>query len=66
MKGKLKIFAASILIVLTLGLETSYITLGLGVFANNNYYPAGLVYAALEWQMKASAPDLLLESKFSY
>ncbi|MEM3562692.1 MAG: hypothetical protein QXS27_04140 [Candidatus Jordarchaeaceae archaeon] len=58
MKGKLKMFAASILIVLTLSLGTSYLTLGTGAFANNNYYPVGLVYAALEWQMKTSAPDL--------
>ncbi|MBS7250914.1 MAG: hypothetical protein KIH08_10070 [Candidatus Freyarchaeota archaeon] len=59
MKGKLKIFAARALIVLTPGLGTSYLALGPGAFANSNYYcPVGLVYATLEWQVKASAPDL--------
>jgi hypothetical protein len=57
-EGKLKIFAASILIVLTLSLGTGYLTLETGAFVNNDYYPVGLIYASLEWQMKASAPDL--------
>ncbi len=37
MKEKSKILAASILIVLTLSLGTSYLTLRPGAFTSNNY-----------------------------
>ncbi|MGQ9722566.1 MAG: hypothetical protein ACUVXA_14735, partial [Candidatus Jordarchaeum sp.] len=43
MKGKLKILAASVLIMLTISLGTGYLTLGPLAFANNNHTSLGLI-----------------------
>nr|MDO8079634.1 hypothetical protein [Candidatus Freyarchaeota archaeon] len=65
MKGKLKILAASFLIVLTLSLGT-FLTLAPGAFANNSYSSLGLIYAlnSIEQNPQRSGLDLSANLNF--
>ncbi|MGQ9722527.1 MAG: hypothetical protein ACUVXA_14535 [Candidatus Jordarchaeum sp.] len=66
LKGKLKILAASVLIVLTISLGTGYLTLGPSAFANNAYTSLGLIQALnLKQQTKTSELDLSTSINFS-
>lgn len=65
MKAKLRIFAASVFIVLSISLGTGYLMFGAGALANNNYSPLGLYALNFEQQTKSSNLNISNSLNFS-